>query len=109
MEGKSLVVGWLVFKFMSIAPHPLPNPGTVWGSALWCWMLDAGDLWHLFTNTVTPRTFSVSTEIKEKEKGCKEGNEPAQIYEKASILEVNHIVSAQKVQVESRSHDSICT
>lgn len=41
----------------------------------------------------------MSTEIKEKEKGCKEGNEPAQIYEKASILEAKHIVRLRKYRL----------
>lgn len=39
MEGNSLVVGWLVFKFMSV-PHLLPKTGTVWGLRIV--VLDAG-------------------------------------------------------------------
>lgn len=100
MEGNSLVVGWLIFKFMS-APHLLPNTGTVLGSELWYWMLDAGDLWHLLTRST--RTFSVGGEIREKEKGPREGNEPAQIYEKASVLGAEHMVSAEKLQAESEA------
>ena len=50
-----------------------------------------------------PRTFSVGGEIRGKEKGPREGNEPAQIYEKASVLEAEHMVSAQKLQAESEA------
>lgn len=39
MEGNSLVVGWLVFKFMSVS-HLLPKTGTVWGLRIV--VLDAG-------------------------------------------------------------------
>ena len=51
-----------------------------------------------------PRIFSVGGEIRGKEKGPREGNEPAQIYEKASVLEAEHMVSAQKLQAESENH-----
>lgn len=100
MEGNSLVVGWLVFQFMS-APHLLSNTGTVWGSELWYWRLDiCGTCSQVL---LPPRTFSVGGEIREKEKGPREGNEPAKIYEKASVLDAEHMVSAQKVQAESEA------
>ena len=50
-----------------------------------------------------PRTFSVGGETRGKEKRPREGNEPAQIYEKASVLEAEHMVSAQKLQAESEA------
>ena len=68
MEGNSLAVGWLVFKFMS-APHLLPNTGTVLGSELWYRMLDAGDLWHLLTSTVTPKDLLCGWRNQRKGKG----------------------------------------
>lgn len=42
-------------------------------------------------------------EIREKERGLREGSEPAQINEKDSVLEAKPIVSSRKVQVGSEA------
>lgn len=43
------------------------------------------------------------SEIREKERGPREGSEPAHIYEKDSVLEAKPTVSTQKVQAESEA------
>lgn len=43
------------------------------------------------------------SEIRENERGLREGREPAQIDEKDSVLEAKPIVSAQKVKVGSEA------
>lgn len=46
---------------------------------------------------------AVILEIREKERGLREGSAPAQIDEKDSVLDAKPIVSARKVQVGSEA------
>lgn len=66
------MVGWLVFKFMSV-PHHFLRQVLFGGSELWCWMLILRSVAPAHKYCYLPRTFSASGEARGKEKGPEKG------------------------------------